>query len=126
MLREIGERMGYVISGETPLVWTPSSYGQVYFFYIMASSLVGRYVLGIPPAPVRQCVMVFPGGRARLLSYKLRRNPLLAEAIGGWHLLKFRHLRNLSERTDLTPDLWDTLIDADPPFFEEATQMALL
>jgi hypothetical protein len=126
MLREIGERMGYTVSGETPLVWTPSSYGQVYFFYIMASSLVGRYVLITPPAPVRQCVMVFPGGRARLLSYKLRRNPLLAEAIGGWHLLKFRHLRNLSERTDLTPELWDNLIDADPPFFEEATQMALL
>ena len=26
-------------------------------------------------------------------------------------------MRNLSERTDLTPELWDTLIDADPPFF---------
>jgi hypothetical protein len=126
LLREIGERMSYTVSGETPLVWTPSSYGQVYFFYSMASSLVGRYVLSTPPAPVRQCVMVFPGGRARLLSFKLRRDPRLAEAISGWHLLKFRHLRELYEQSELTPALWDTLLDTDPPFFEDAVQMSLL
>lgn len=126
LLRETGERMGFVISGETPLVWTPQSFGQVYFFYPMASALVSRYVLGNPPGPVHQCVMVFPGGRARLLSFKLRRDPRLAEALKGWHLLKFRHLRNLHERKDVDPEVWDSLLDADPPFFEEAEQMRLL
>ncbi len=126
LLKETGERMGYIVSGDTPLAWTPQSFGQVFFFYPMASSLVSRYVLGNPPAPVRQCVMVFPGSRARLLSFKLRRDPRLAELLKGWHLLKFRHLRSLSERQDLNPEVWDSLLDSDPPFFEEAEQMRLL
>jgi hypothetical protein len=126
LLQQTGEQMGFIISGETPLVWTPQSFGQVFFFYPMASSLVSRYVLSNPPAPVRQCVMVFPGSRARLLSFKLRRDPRLGELLKGWHLLKFRHLRNLSERQDLNPEVWDSLLDADPPFFEEAEQMRLL
>lgn len=126
LLHSIGERMGFAVTGDVPLVWTPKSFGQVYFFYPMASSLVSRYVLGNPPGPVRQCVMVFPGGRARLLSFKLRRDPRLAELLKGWHLLKFRHLRNLAERKDVDPEVWDSLLDADPPFFDEAEQMRLL
>lgn len=126
LLKELGERMNFAVSGETPLLWTPRAFGPVYFFYPMASSLVSRYVLGNPPAPVRQCVMVFPGSRARLLSFKLRRDPRLAELLQGWHLLKFRHLRDLAERPNLTPEVWEELLDADPPFFEEAEQMRLL
>nr|HMN58958.1 hypothetical protein [Anaerolinea sp.] len=98
MLRETGARMGFDVSGETPLTWTPQAFGQVYFFYPMASSLVSRYILGNPPAPVRQCVMVFPGSRARLLSFKLRRDPRLADLLKGWHLLRFRLLRSLYAR----------------------------
>lgn len=126
LLIELGKRMGFTVSGDLPLVWTPAAFGQVYFFYPMASSLVSRFVLGNPPGPVRQCVMVFPGGRARLLSFKLHRDPRLAELLKGWHLLKFRHLRHLAERPDLTPEVWESLLDADPPFFEEAEQMRLL
>jgi hypothetical protein len=130
LLQEMGERIGFTFTGDAaggaPLVWTPRSFGQVYYFYPMASSLVSRYLLGAPPAPVRQCVMVFPGSRARLLSFKLRRDPRLAELLKGWHLLKFRHLRSLSERRDLTAEIWEGLLDADPPFFEEAEQMRLL
>jgi hypothetical protein len=126
MLRQIGQRMGYTISGETPLIWTPGSFGQVYFFYCVASSIVSKHVLAGLPGPSSQIVMVFPGGRARLLSLKFKRDPRLAERIKGIHLLKFRHLRALYERETLTPDQWDGLLDADPPFFEEAEQMRLL
>jgi hypothetical protein len=126
MLRGLGARMGYGVEGETPLVWTPGSFGQVYYFYVIASSVVSRHVLPALPAPANQVVMVFPGSRARLLAYKLRRDPRLKEALKGVHLLKFRHLRALSERPGLTPEQWDGLLDADPPFFEEAEQMRLL
>ena len=37
-----------------------------------------------------------------------------------------RHLRSLYERKDLNAEVWDGLLDADPPFFEEAEQMRLL
>jgi len=125
MLAALGERLGYTVSGEVPLVWTPREFGQVYFFYIVASSIVSKHVLAGLPGPSNQVVMVFPGGRARLLSYKLRGDPRLAQAIKGVHLLKFRHLRAIYERAGLTPALWEGLLDADPPFFEEAEQLHL-
>jgi hypothetical protein len=126
MLRGLGERLGYTVAGETPLLWTPGRFGQVYYFYVIASSVISRHVLPALPAPAGQVVMVFPGGRARLIAYKLRRDPRLREALKGVHLLKFRHLRALSERTGLTVEQWEGLLDADPPFFEEAEQMRLL
>lgn len=126
MLHTLGERMGYAVSGDTPLVWAPQAFGQVYFFYLIASSIVSKHVLAGLPGPSNQIVMVFPGGRARLLSYKLRRDPRLAQLIKGIHLLKFRHLRAIFDRPGLTPDLWEGLLDADPPFFEEAEQLRLL
>jgi hypothetical protein len=126
MLRVLGERLGYRVEGETPLTWTPGEFGQVYYFYAIASSVVSRHVLPGLPAPAGQVVMVFPGGRARLLAYKLRRDPRLRDALKGVHLLKFRHLRALFDRPGLTADQWEGLLDADPPFFEEAEQMRLL
>ena len=126
MLRSIGQRMGFTVSGEAPLVWTPGSFGPVYFFYPIASSIVSRYIFAGLPGPSSQVVMVFPGSRARLLSYKLRRDPRLAEMVKGIHLLKFRHLRAIFERPELRPGEWDGMLDADPPFFEEAEQMRLI
>jgi hypothetical protein len=126
MLRRLGMRMGYAVSGETPIVWTPEHFGQVYYFYVIASSIISRHVLPALPAPAAQVVMVFPGGRAKLIAYKLRCDPRLAEVLKGVHLLKFRHLRALSDRPGLNPQQWDGLLDADPPFFEEAEQMQLL
>ncbi len=126
MLRRLGSRMGFTVSGETPIVWTPERFGQVYYFYVIASSIISRHVLPALPAPAAQVVMVFPGGRAKLIAYKLRCDPRLAEVLRGVHLLKFRHLRALAERPGLTPEQWDGLLDADPPFFEEAEQMRLL
>ena len=126
MLRAIGQRMGYTVSGEAPLVWTPDRFGQVYFFYPIASSIVSKFIFGGLPGPSSQVVMVFPGSRAKLLSYKLRRDPRLAESVKGIHLLKFRHLRAIFDRTEIRPDQWEGLLDADPPFFEEAEQMRLI
>ena len=126
MLRALAVRLGYTVSGENPLVWTPNHFGQVYFFYIIASSILSRFILAGLPGPSAQVVMVFPGRRARLISFKLRRDPRLAEATKGLHLLKFRHLRAIAERPALSGEQWDGLLDADPPFFEEAEQMRLL
>ncbi|BAJ64600.1 hypothetical protein [Anaerolinea thermophila] len=126
LLSELGERLGFTVSGENPLVWTPHEFGAVYLFYLLASSIVSKYALSTPAAPARQCVMVFPGSRARLLRLKLKRDPRLAEALQGWHLLKFRHVRNLYERPGLALQEWESLLDADPPFFEQAEQIRLL
>ena len=125
-LREIAGRIGFTAEGENPVIWRPAEFGPVYFFYLMASAVLGRHVLSEPTAPVRQCVLVFPGSRARLISFKLQRDPRMGEAIAGWRLLKLRQLRNLRETPLLTPAAWDQLLDEDPPYYDQAEQMRLL
>ena len=39
-------------------------------------------------------------------------------------MLKFRHLREIAARPDLTPELWESLLDEDP-LTDDATQMQL-
>lgn len=126
ILENCGHRLGYVVTGDLPLLWQTPEKKPVYHFFIMASSIISRFVLSSAELNPKQCVLVLPGSRSRLLAYKLRKDPHLAEVTGtGWHFLKFRHLRQLTERADLTQKLWDTLLDADQPLLEEATQMTM-
>jgi len=67
-------------------------------------------------------VLVLPGSRTRLLMLKLRNNPFLKSAMEEWHILKFRTVRQLATRPDLTPDIWADLLDSDPPSWEESKE----
>jgi hypothetical protein len=83
-------------------------------------------VLKDEPLSPYKAVLVVPGSRSNLLAYKLKRDPHLAEAVAkGWRFLKFRYLRQLAEREDLSPVLWDELLDADPPILESPVQMTI-
>jgi hypothetical protein len=125
-LRELAGRIGFTAQGDNPVIWRPAEFGPVYHFYLLASAVLGKHVLSEPSAPVRQCVLVFPGSRARLISFKLQRDPRLAEALQGWRMLKLRQLRILRETPLLTPTGWDQLLDEDPPYYDHAEQMRLL
>lgn len=127
LLHKIATGLHLSAQGESPMLWCDDRGEIRYAFYPMASSLVSRFVLNPDPAiPAQRCVAVLPGGRAGLLSYKLKRDPRLEQAFQGWRILKFRHLRRLSEWTDLTPNSWNDLLDADPLGWDEATQLSIL
>ena len=114
-------------AGDAPILWQNSQGEVLYAFYPLASSLVSRYVLNPPPdLPAQRCVVVIPGGRAGLLAYKLKHDPRLEQAFQGWRVLKFRHLRRLSEWADLNLSTWNDLLDADPLGWDEATQLSIL
>ena len=126
LLKKVAEYLGYQALGENPLIWQQENGKPVYIFYLMASSQISRYVLTPQPVPASQCVLVLPGGRSTLLNLKLRRDPRLNAAVEtGWHILKFRHLRQLAGLSNLTPALWDEMLDGDPPRWDEATQPVL-
>jgi hypothetical protein len=126
ILENCGRRLDYIVSGDNPLVWQTVENKNAYHFYLLASSIISRYVLSSDEPDPKRSVLVLPGSRSKLLAYKLRKDPRLAEAAGaGWHFLKFRHLRQLNERIDLNRKLWDDLLDADQPLLEEATQMSM-
>jgi hypothetical protein len=128
-LVQIGKQLGFQTSDrDSALLWeAPSLFGDQppqWVFYCMASSIASRFVLPITPDHQQKSVLVLPGSRARLLSMKLRRDPRLAEAIRGWRILKFRHLREIAARPDMNAELWESMLDEDP-LTEEATQMHL-
>lgn len=123
-IESIGDRLGYAtVERGSALVWEENHTG-VWWFYRMASSILSRYVLAPLMGPAARSVLVLPGSRARLLNFKLRRDPRLAEAVQGWRFLKFRHLREIATGKDMTLHDWTTLLDEDP-LTDEATQMTL-
>ncbi len=132
-LLEMGKRFGYACAapsdpqseGRAPqqLIWYQDQQ-PVWYFAFMASSIISRCVYR--PLPAANNVIVLPGGRANLLSFKIKRDPQLAEAARSWHFLKFRHLRQLYQQTSLTLTQFHALLDADPPRWEEASQMTFL
>ena len=126
LLARLAETLGYQALGEDPIQWQEKGGKTAYLFFVMASSQISRYVLEPQPVPPSRCVLVLPGGRSTLLNLKLRRDPRLNAAVeSGWHILKFRHLRQLAGMANLTHALWEELLDGDPPRWEEATQIAM-
>ncbi len=124
-LTNLGQRLGFSVEGGEPLAW--KSAGRViYLFYVTASCIFSRFVLTGSPLPPQQCVIVYPGGRTALLGVKQERDPRLKAALDkGWHLLKFRQLREIVEREQLDLALWEELLEGDPPSWETMTQMSM-
>ncbi len=126
-LIRLGQRLGfYTQQHQESILWLNSSNQPIYTFFVIASSIVSRFVLRPNCTLPTQFVLVFPGSRSNLLAYKLQHDPRLVNAIqNGWHFLKFRHLRAIAERMGPTLEMWQSLLDQDPPVWQEPSQMAL-
>lgn len=126
LLKGVAANLGFNSEGEEPLIWTDENGKPVYLFYLLASSIISRFVLAQQPLPPGRCVLVLPGSRASLISLKLDRDPRLQSAVdAGWRIMKFRLLRQIASRPNLTLSLWEDLLEGDPPRWEEATQMSI-
>lgn len=127
LLFQIAQRLGLIPEGNDPIFWKDSHGKLVFVFYTLASALISRCVEQPPPGPDTHGVILIPGSRAALISGKLQRDPRLrAQVNQGWRILKFRHLRLLSEREHLNQSLFIDLLDDDPLSWENATQIRLL
>ena len=61
-----------------------------------------------------------------LIKARIDQNPLLQEITAeNWHFLKFRTMRHLALRSDLSREIWALLIDSDPISLEETTQLSM-
>ncbi len=122
----LGKQLGFQIQQQQEtILWLDRSEQPLYTFFVLASSIISRFVFQTYSTPPIDYVLVFPGSRSNLLAYKLQNDVRLVRAIqSNWHFLKFRHLRAIAERTQLTPELWQNLLDQDPPVWQEPAQMA--
>jgi hypothetical protein len=123
-LNTLASRLGYTLEGQ-PVVWVDEKGQPRYWFYLLASAVIGEIILGkadSPPSPPESSIIVLPGGRANLVAYKLRHDPRLRALCAGmenpanasgWRFLKFRHLRQLLDNLLLQRDNLDENLAQD-------------
>ncbi len=124
LLASVGQRLGFRLplpaapaeaSGRQPVIWADAAERPQYWFFPIASAVIGEVLLQSETPPARSLI-VLPGGRANLVLFKLRHDPRLAHLCqaGGWRFLKFRHLRWLGESPLLSQQNLDESLNLDP------------
>jgi hypothetical protein len=125
-LQKVGGFLGVTTEGENPVFWLKAGNKKEYAFYLTTQSIIVPFLRELTRSPVKNSIVVFPGGRAGLLEEKLHRNLHLAEAAGQLHFLKFRHLKELSTFTKLTQDKWTDQLDKDQLQWSSPRQISML
>ena len=121
LLRTLGQRFGYTVRGDLPLVWEHQGQ-EVARFY---PTTLARTAPLLQSRPTARAYLVLPGSRSALWLFKVNRDPRLQEALQGpWRVLKFRHLRRLAQEAQTWED-WLRLEALDPPEHQDA-QLPLL
>jgi len=128
-LAALGQRLGYRIAdgGARDMRWLEDE-GEVYVFAISATAALASHLLDNSVSdPEAQCCLVVPGGRAKLIHFKLQRDPRLARVVdsGRWQFIKFRHLRRLVAKEDLDRYAFKIVLGLDPIVERERTQLPL-
>lgn len=123
LLLNLVDKLGAVVSGSNPVVWQISG-AQHYHLWVSATACISQYCSQSEDSV--QNVVILPGSRAELLKYKLLRDPQLRERVSNdWHFVKYRALRALAARPDLSPEVWLLLLDSDPITLEESLQLRM-
>jgi len=124
-LISIGEKLGANVISQPNVIWEASKPFHNYHFFVTASCILSRFITNDLLKLESEFVIVYPGSRAELLNYKIRRDPILANQISRFHFVKFRHLRKINEIHDLNFQTWESLIDSDPIILQEFGQPVL-
>jgi hypothetical protein len=113
MIEAVGKRLNYFTrKQEKNILWMEND--QIHYaFYVLASALVGRAILETPHPP-EQTLIVIPGGRAALATYKAQRDPALAARLKNYRVVKYRLLRTLVEVPVLTRETLEEQLASDP------------
>jgi hypothetical protein len=150
-LTSLGRRLGFEVApgmahaGEWEVRWTDEVGHTPYAFAVRTTAVLGDLLFNPPSLPTlteaggeetdgaerktTPC-LTLPGGRAVLVSYKLRQNPrLLQQTVQhGWQFLKFRHLRHLVQEVtakQLDRYAFQAALGLDPIAEQEEAQLSL-
>jgi len=125
MLINIGNRIGVNVIQNPNVIWETTDKKRNYHFFVTGSCILSRFISLDLLEKKPEIVIVYPGSRAELLSYKIKRDPILADQLAEFHLVKYRHLRNINEIPGLDLQTWEKLIDSDPAIWQEFGQPVL-
>ena len=108
---------------EESIRWFSDGDVAVYSIHVISDAIISKYLLNPDPTPKK--IIILPGSRANLLAVKLKHNPFFQKLIEeSFQIIKFRQVRSIHENPLLTRELWDMLIQDDPPELD-AAQLAL-
>jgi hypothetical protein len=124
LLNSIGRNLGFDVSGDLGVQWTSDILKPNYQFFITASSIISQFKPKIDEIQFEP-VIIFPGSRSELISYKLRNDPIYKKYFGKYHFVKFRHVRSISENPGMNFKTWVQILDSDPAVWQEANQPVL-
>ncbi|HSM24682.1 MAG TPA: hypothetical protein VK856_07465 [Anaerolineaceae bacterium] len=124
IIEKIGEKLGFEISGGNPILWFSETKKPNFQFFITASSILSQFNEKFDPNNY-EIVIIFPGSRSNILSYKIRNDPVYKQHFGIFHFVKFRHLRAIFENPSLNMRIWDQILDSDPAVWQESSQPGL-
>ena len=113
LVEMIGRRLGFTTRRQDKTYLWEQNGKLERTFSILASALIGK-ALAESAHPPEQTILVIPGGRAALASYKLQRDPALAARINAVQVVKYRLLRTLVELPVLTRETFEEQVAGDP------------
>lgn len=118
--KNLGLKASRVQTDPLSIAWRDEKKSVPYTFYISASALLGKIFIS-QQKPQGNPVIILPGSRSNLVTYKLKHNPLWEQTVkAGWRFLKYRHLRLLAKNPSLTLDILDEQFDLDPLTYSES------
>lgn len=125
LIINLAERLDYEIrTGKGMIQWLDADGQEVYSFFTLTTTMISQLVQGHAKNPGRKLI-VLPGSRSNLISFKLKRDPNLQQLVKeDWQFVKFRQMRNLNENPLLSRELFASQIVEDPPEFR-SSQLAL-
>ena len=128
-LVKLGKRLGFQVRRDASrnVGWLEEA-KEAYVFAISATAALGPHLFPpqVTPEGMQHC-LVLPGGRAQLVTFKIHRDPRLAQAVeeSKWRFIKFRHLRRLVAEEELDRHSLKTVLGLDPIVEREAAQIPL-
>ncbi len=113
LVEAVGKRLKYETRRQDKwLIWEEQR-KPIRVFYTLASALVDRAIADKQDVSVPG-ILVVPGGRAALIAYKEQRDPVLAERMKAYRVVKYRLWRVLSELPILTRESFEEQLSSDP------------
>ncbi|MFZ3070247.1 MAG: hypothetical protein WA110_03885 [Anaerolineaceae bacterium] len=109
---------------EDGVFWLDEAGSRIYSFFPIITARITPILLKHANSPGLNLVLI-PGSRSNLVTYKLKRDPNLQLLWGeNWRFVKFRHIRNISANPLLNRELFLSQIYEDAPEYQ-SSQLAL-
>ncbi|NMC28972.1 MAG: hypothetical protein GYA45_02730 [Pelolinea sp.] len=124
---QIGRKIGVTVQFDQGIRWLDAKGKPLYRFHISTTAIFSELMRTFVGKDQGMPVFVFPASRSRLIVLKKGRNPFLSETIEqGGHLVKFRHIRKITEQEQFTLQAWQDILDVDPPLWDPPAQLKFL